>query len=83
MLHLDQSGTSHENGVAEQPHYRLKGAIDQVLMLLGNRDVDSTTENQSNFVRQAAARHDRLVQGKLEQEILAWDPSPRAGPVAA
>ena len=27
------SGESHENGVAEQAHYRLKDAIDQALML--------------------------------------------------
>ena len=28
----------HENGVAEQAHYRLKDAIDQALILRGSRD---------------------------------------------
>ena len=32
------AGESHENGVAEQAHYRLKDAIDQALMLRGSRD---------------------------------------------
>ena len=32
---LINSGESHENGVAEQAHYRLKDALDQALMLRG------------------------------------------------
>ena len=35
---LINSGESHENGVAEQAHYRLKDALGQALMLRGNRD---------------------------------------------
>ena len=35
-------GQSHENGVAEQAHYRLKDAIDQALILRGCRDFDTT-----------------------------------------
>ena len=35
---LINSGESHENGVAEQAHYRLKDALDQALMLRGSRD---------------------------------------------
>ena len=31
-------GQSHENGVAEHAHYRLKDAIDQALILRGSRD---------------------------------------------
>ena len=38
---LINSGESHENGVAEQAHYRLKDALDQALMLRGSRDFDS------------------------------------------
>ena len=36
--HADQFRKSHENGVAEQAHYRLKDALDQALMLRGSRE---------------------------------------------
>ena len=42
---LINAGESHENGVAEQAHYRLKDALDQALMLRGSRDFDSAGEN--------------------------------------
>ena len=61
-------GQSHENGVAEQGHYRLKDAIDQALMLRGSRDFD-TVDHNADFVRQMVARRNRLVKGKLEQEM--------------
>ena len=44
-------GQSHENGVAEQAHYRLKDAIDQALILRGSRDFD-TADDYAGFVRQ-------------------------------
>ena len=37
----ESSRESHENGVAEQAHYRLKDALDQALMLRGGRDFNS------------------------------------------
>ena len=61
-------GQSHENGVAEQAHYRLKDAIDQALMLRGSRDFD-TVDHYADFVGQMVARRNRLVKGKLEQEM--------------
>ena len=64
---LINSGESHENGVAEQAHYRLKDALDQALMLRGSRDFDSA-EAYTGFVRKVVERRNRLVQGKLEQE---------------
>ena len=64
---LINSGESHENGVAEQAHYRLKDALDQALMLRGSRDFDSA-ESYNGFVRKVVERRNRLVQGKLEQE---------------
>ena len=64
---LITSGKSHENGVAEQAHYRLKDALDQALMLRGSRDFDSA-ESYSGFVRKVVDRRNRLVQGKLEEE---------------
>ena len=64
---LINSGESHENGVAEQAHYRLKDAIGQALMLRGSRDF-SSLEEYTGFVRKVVDRRNRLVQGKLEQE---------------
>ena len=64
---LINSGESHENGVAEQAHYRLKDALDRALMLRGSRDFDSA-ESYTGFVRKVVERRNRLVQGKLEQE---------------
>ena len=64
---LINSRESHENGVAEQAHYRLKDALDQALMLRGSRDFDSA-DDYTGFVRKVVERRNRLVQGKLEQE---------------
>ena len=70
-------GQSHENGVAEHAHYRLKDAIDQALILRGSRDFD-TVDDYASFVRQMVERRNRLVQGKLEQELLCLGPLPPA-----
>ena len=65
-------GQSHENGVAEHAHYRLKDAIDQALILRGSRDFD-TTDDYADFVRPNC-----LVEGKLEQEMPCLEPLPPA-----
>ena len=70
-------GQSHENGVAEHAHYRLKDAIDQALILRGSRDFD-TTDDYAGFVRQMVERRNRLVEGKLEQELLCLRSLPPA-----
>ena len=70
-------GQSHENGVAEHAHYRLKDAIDQALILRGSRDFD-TVDDYASFVRQMVERRNRLVQGKLEQEMPCLGPLPPA-----
>ena len=70
-------GQSHENGVAERAHYRLKDAIDQALILRGSRDFD-TADDYASFVRQMVERRNRLVQGKLEQEMLCLGSLPPA-----
>ncbi len=64
---LINAGESHENGVAEQAHYRLKDAIDQALMLRGSRDLIFLDE-YGDFVRKVVDRRNRLVMGKLEEE---------------
>ena len=65
---LINSGESHENGVAEQAHYRLKDAIDQALMLRGSRDFD-TVDDYTSFVGKVVDRRNRLIEEKLEQEL--------------
>ena len=64
---LINAGEPHENGVAEQAHYRLKDALDQALMLRGSRDFDSV-DTYTRFVGKVVGRRNRLVKEKLEQE---------------
>ncbi len=70
-------GQSHENGIAEQGHYRLKDAIDQALILRGSRDFH-TADDYALFVARMVHRRNRLVQGKLEQELACLRPLPPA-----
>ena len=65
---LINSGESHENGVAEQAHFRLKDAIDQALMLRGSRDFNAV-DDYTGFVGKVVARRNRLIEEKLEQEL--------------
>ena len=58
-------------------HYRLKYAIDQALILRGSRDFN-TTDDYAGFVRQMVERRNRLVEGKLEQEMLCLRSLPPA-----
>ena len=51
---LINAGESHENGVAEQAHYRLKDAIGQALMLRGSRDFSSGPFRETVVVVPAA-----------------------------
>ena len=70
-------GQSHENGVAEQGHYRLKDAIGQALILRGSHDFE-TADDYALFVGKMVQRRNRLVQGKLEQEMACLRPLPPA-----
>ena len=70
-------GQSHENGVTRQGHHRLKDALDQALILRGSRDFN-TAGDYAGFVRQMVARRNRLIQGKLEQEMACLRPLPPA-----
>ena len=69
--------SSHENGVAEQGHHRLKGALGQALILRGSRDFRSV-EAYISFVRQVADKRNRLVWAKLEHERRCLRPLPPA-----
>ena len=55
----------------------MKDAIDQALILRGSRDFD-TADDYASFVRQMVERRNRLVQGKLEQELLCLRSLPPA-----
>ena len=59
--------SSHENGVAEQAHYRLKTALAQVLIIRGSRDFPSVA-GYSAFVQGVVDKSNRRVQGKLDVE---------------
>ena len=70
-------GKSHENGVAEHAHYRLKDAVDQALILRGSRDFH-TADDYAGFVRKMVEKRNRLLNGKLEQEMACLRPLPPA-----
>ena len=69
--------SSHENGVAEQGHHRLKDAIGQALVLRGSRDFGSV-EAYLSFVRQVSDKRNRLVMAKVEHERRHLRPLPPA-----
>ena len=69
--------SSHENGVVEQGHRRLKNALDQALILRGSRDFDSE-EEYGQFVRGVVDRRNRLVGSRLKTERRHLRPLPPA-----
>ena len=69
--------SSHENGVVEQGHRRLKNAIDQALILRGSRDFDSEKKYRQ-FVAGVVDRRNRLVSSKLKRERRHLLPLPSA-----
>ena len=70
---LINSGESHENGVAEQAHYRLKDALGQALMLRVSRDFDTAGE-YAGFVRKVVDRRNRLVRESWNRNVLICNP---------
>ena len=67
----------HENGVAEQAHYRLKAAINQALILRGSRDF-LTVEAYLSFVREVVKRRNRRAGARLSVERRHLRPLPPA-----
>ena len=70
--------SSHENGVAEQGHRRLKDSIAQALVLRGSSDFESV-ERYTRFVRSIVDRRNRLVREKVAREhphLRALPPAP-------
>jgi len=69
--------SSHENGVAEQAHYRLKTALAQALIIRGSRDFPSVAA-YSAFVQGVVEKRNRRAQGKLSEERRHLRPLPPA-----
>ncbi len=59
--------SSHENGVAEPAHHRLKTALAQALIIRGDRDFRSVAA-YSAFVQGVVDKSYRRIQGKLAEE---------------
>jgi hypothetical protein len=68
-------GRSHENGVVEQGHRRLKSAIAQALLIRGSRDFVSV-ESYEAFVAEVVARLNRRALPRLEEEKSQLRPLP-------
>ena len=60
-------GRSHENGVVEQAHHRLKSALAQALVIRGSRDFE-TVEQYVAFVQAVVARLNRPSLTRLAEE---------------
>ena len=63
-------GEAHENGAVESHHRHLKTALDQALILRGQRDFASLAEYRT-FVDQLVARRNRRREAKLRAETAA------------
>jgi hypothetical protein len=71
-------GESHENGVAEQAHRRVKSALAQALLLRGSSDFASLDE-YSSFVAEVVARsRNRGIEAALDEERRHLRPLPPA-----
>jgi hypothetical protein len=68
---------SHENGVVEQAHYRLKSAIDQALILRGSRDFPSE-QTYLSFMREVVEKRNRRSEVRLSVERQHLMPLPAA-----
>ena len=73
-----QPGKPHENGVAEQSHFRTKTAIEQALLLRGDRDFD----DESSYLRFVRAvvdeERNRPAAARLAEERAFLRPLPAA-----
>jgi hypothetical protein len=68
-------GRSHENGVVEQAHHRLKSALRQALVIRGSRDFDSVGDYEQ-FVQEVVDRLNRRCEAKFKEERLHLRPLP-------
>ena len=68
-------GRSHENGVVEQGHHRLKSALAQALVIRGSREFASV-EHYEAFVGEVVARLNQPKLKRLAEERSALKPLP-------
>ena len=68
---------AHENGVAEQAHYRLKSAIQQEMVIRGSHDFPSEKAYLA-FIRGIIGRRNRRIESKLSVEKKFLRPLPPA-----
>jgi transposase len=61
-------GRGHENGDVEQAHHRFKRAVEQALLLRGQRDFDSQA-HYAQFLRAILAGRNRGRQAALQDEL--------------
>jgi hypothetical protein len=61
-------GRGHENGDVEQAHHRFKRAVEQALLLRGQRDFDSQA-HYAQFLRTLLAGRNRGRQAALQEEL--------------
>ena len=60
-------GRSHENGVVEQAHHRLKSALAQALVIRGSRDFETVAAYEA-FVQETVERMNRPSLERLAEE---------------
>jgi len=60
-------GRSHENGVVEQAHHRLKSALAQALVIRGSRDFEAVAAYEA-FVQETVERMNHPLLGRLAEE---------------
>lgn len=65
-----QPSSPHENGDAEQSHFRLKSAMEQALLLRGGRDF-SAIEDYADFLRKLFAQRNAGRTERLREEMAA------------
>jgi len=71
-----QPGSPHENGDIEQRHYRFKKAVDQALMLRGNRDFD-TRKDYEAFLRSIFRQLNAGRKARFKEEVKTFRRLPR------
>jgi len=73
--HVIQVGCPNQNGNIESLNGHFKRRLDQALMLRGYRDF-STTEEYDSFIETHFVATNKLVEGKLNQELAVMKPLP-------
>ncbi len=71
------ANSPHENGVAEQAHYRLKSALDQALVIRGTRDFP-TVAAYMDFVREMVKKRNHRIELRFSLERHHLGPLPPA-----